>query len=103
MNKYKLTITQRAFSDIYECVLFVNNVSNDTSEKLYKEIIGAINSLSEYPNAYPAIDDLIIEGSKIRKMPIHKGRYIILYKVEETSVIVFDIFDTRKDSSILKL
>lgn len=38
MNEYKITITQRAFSDINECVLFVSNVSKKAAKVLFKYI-----------------------------------------------------------------
>ena len=103
MNEYKITITQRAFSDINECVLFVNLVSKEVAKELHKEIIDSINSLKSFPNAFPNIEGLTIGGIAVKRMPIHHGRYIILYKVETDLVTIYDIIDSRKDSSILKL
>ena len=103
MNAYKLAITQRAFSDINECVLFVSNVSKEAAKVLYTEIISSINSLKTFPNAYPSIEGLVIGGIKIKRMPIHHGRYFIIYKVEGDLITIYDVIDSRKDSSILKL
>lgn len=103
MSEYKIVITQRAFSDISECVLFVNIVSNEAAKKLYQEIISSLNSLKTFPDAYPNIEGLTIVGTNIKRMPIHNGRYLILYKVEGELVTVYDVVDSRKDNSILKL
>ena len=103
MNEYKITITQRAFSDINECVLFVSLVSKDAAKELYKEIIDSINSLKTFPNAYPSVEGLIIGGVAVKRMPIHHGRYIVLYKIDADIVTIYDIIDSRKDNSILKL
>lgn len=103
MNEYQIIITQRAFSDITECVLFVNNVSNDAAKELYSEIISSINSLKTLPNAYPNIEGLVIGAINIKRMPIHHGRYFILYKVEGDLVTIYDVIDSRKDNSILKI
>ena len=103
MNAYKIAITQRAFSDIYECVLFVSNVSKEAAKVLYTEIISSINSLKTFPNAYPNIEGLVIGGINIKRMPIHHGRYLIIYKVEGDLITIYDVVDSRKDSSILKL
>ena len=103
MNAYKIAITQRAFSDINECVLFASNVSNEAAKVLYTEIISSINSLKTFPNAYPNIEGLVIGGINIRRMPIHHGRYLIIYKVEGDLITIYDVIDSRKDSSILKL
>lgn len=103
MIKYQIIVTQRALSDISECVLFVNNVSKDAGKKLYQEIISKIYSLENYPNSFPEIDGLTICGAKIRRMSIHSGRYLILYKVESNAVVIYDIIDSRRDNSILKI
>ena len=103
MNEYKILITQRAFSDIRECVLFVKNVSYEAAKDLYNEIITKINSLKDFPNSYSEIDGLTIRGTKIRRMPIHNGRYLVLYKVETDLVTIYDVIDSRKDNSILKI
>lgn len=103
MNKYKIVITQRAFSDISECVLFVNAVSNDAAKKLHLEIVESIRSLETLPEAHPCIDGLVIGNSKVRRMAIHNGRYFVIYKVEKDTVTIYDILDSRKDNSILKL
>ena len=103
MNAYKIAITQRAFSDINECVLFVSNDSKEAAKVLYTEIISTINSLKTFPNAYPNIEGLVIGGINIKRIPINHGRYLIIYKVEGDLITIYDVIDSRKDSSILKL
>ena len=103
MKSYNITITQRAFSDITECVLFVNNISAESARKLYKDIVSSISSLKTFPNAYPEVESLTIGKAKIRRMPIHHGRYLLLYKVEDDLVTIYDVIDSRRDNSILKL
>ena len=100
MNNYKIVITQHAFSSISECVMFVNN---EAANSLYEELMTSIKSLSTFPNKYPEIQDLLIMDAKVRKMPIHNGRYVVLYKVENDTVVIYDIIDTRKDSILSKL
>ena len=103
MDKYKIVITQRAFSDLSECVLFVNVVSKEAAKKLHLEIIESIRSLETLPEVHSYIDGLVIGNSKVRRMIIHNGRYFIIYKVEKDIVTIYDILDSRKDNSILKL
>ena len=100
MTNYYISISQRAYSNILECVSFVKNVSIEAAKELYAEIMESINSLTIYPNKYPEVNDLLIRQRKIRKMVIHKGRYIILYKVEENTVYIYDILDSRKDNCL---
>lgn len=103
MNKYEVVITQRAFADINECVLFVNVVSKEAAKDLYKELIESIRSLEVFPNAYPDIEGLKIGQNSVKRMPIHNGRYLIVYSVKDYIVTVYDILDSRKDNSILKI
>lgn len=103
MNNYSITITQKAYSSITECVLFVNNVSREAANQLYEEMMNAIRSLSSFPNKYPEVPGLLIRDIKVRKMPIHDGRYVILYKVENDKVVIYDIIDTRKDNILTKI
>lgn len=44
MNEYKIIITQRTFSDINECVLFVSDVSKEAAKVLFKYIKNASSS-----------------------------------------------------------
>ena len=103
MADYTIIVTQRAFVDVTECVSFVRNVSVEAAKQLYDEIICSINSLMTLPNKYPEIDGLTIGGSKVRKMPIHQGRYVALYKAESHTITIYDILDVRKDSFLNKI
>lgn len=103
MEEYKVVITQRAFSAINECVLFVNMFSKEASKELYSEIISSIGSLKALPSAYPNIEGLTVGGMNIKRMPIHKGMYIIIYKIEKDLVTIYDVVDSSKDNSILKI
>lgn len=103
MGSYKIVITQRAYSDITECVLFVNNVSNEAAKSLHVEIISSIRSLVTFPKAYPVIEGMVIKDQEIRRMPIHNGRYLVIYGVNADTVTIIDIIDSRKNPSILKI
>lgn len=98
MVEYKIIITQRAFSEISECVLFLNNVSNVAAKELREEIFSSIESLKYMPNAYANIEALKIGGINYKRMPIHHGRYSIIYKIEYDSVIICSIIDLRKNN-----
>ena len=103
MAELKVSITQRAFSSICEHILFVRNVSIEAAKELYEETMTSLRSLSSFPERCPEIQDLRIAGARIRKMSIHNGRYVALYKIDGDTVVVYDVVDSRKDNSILKL
>ena len=98
MTEYQVKITQRLTSEICECLSFVNTVSPQAADQLSNEFSEAIRSLKFFPNRYPEINGLEVLGVKMRKMPVHDGRYIVLYKVVKNEVIVCDLFDVRKDT-----
>ena len=103
MAELKVSITQRAFSSICEHILFVRNVSLEAAKELYEEIMTSLRSLSSFPERFPEIQGLRIAGARIRKMSIHNGHYVALYKVDGDTVVIYDVIDSRKDNSILKL
>ena len=103
MAELKVSITQRALSSICEHILFVRNVSLEAAKELCEETMTSLRSLSSFPERRPEIQDLRIAGARIRKMSIHNGRYVALYKIDGDTVVVYDVVDSRKDNSILKL
>ena len=104
MDKYKVVISQRAFTSVFECVSFVKRLSTESSEKLYLEIMSSINSLSTFPNRNPEIKDLTIRQTPIRRMIICEGRYAIIYKISNNNeVFAYDVLDNRKDNKLLNI
>ena len=103
MSSYEIQITQRAFSDINECVSFLKNVSIGAAKKLYLEMIEQIKSLSIFPEKYPTISGLKICESMIHKMPVHDGRYNVLYRIESKTVVILDVIDSRRDQILNRL
>lgn len=103
MVQFKISITQKAFSSISEHVLFVRNVSLEAAKELYEETMTSLRSPSSFPERHPEIQDLRIAGARIRKMAIHDGRYVALYKVDGDTVVIYDVIDTRKDGILNRL
>ena len=103
MSGYQILITQRAFSSIYECVSFVKNVSIDAAKELYEQFMEQIHNLALFPEKYPEIYGLKIRDWKIRKMPVHGGRYNVLYRIEKQTVYIIDVIDSRKDQILNRL
>ena len=103
MAEFKISITQRAFSSINEHMLFARNVSLEAAKDLYEETMTSLRSLSLFPERCPEIQDLRIVGARIRKMSIHNGRYVALYKVDGDTVVIYDVIDTRKDGILNRL
>ena len=103
MAELKILITQKVFSSISEHMLYVRSASLEAAKELYEETMASLRSLSSFPERFPEIQDLRIAGARIRKMSTHNGRYVALYKVDGDTVVIYDVVDSRKDNSILKL
>ena len=103
MAELKISITQRAFSSISEHMLFARNASLEAAKELYEETMASLRSLPSFPERYPDIQDLRIAGARIRKMPIHSGCYVALFKVDGDTVVIYDVIDTRKDGTLNRL
>ena len=103
MTNYKIIITQRAISNLTECVLFVKHISKEAAKKLYEEIMASINSLETFPKSYSCFEGLTIRGHNVRRMPISNGRYLILYIIEKEKVVIYDVIDVRKEPYVLKV
>ena len=103
MIEFQILITQRAFSNINEHVVFARNVSLEAAKELYEETVSSLRSLSSFPERYPEIPGLRIAGARVRKMPIHDGHYVALYKIDAGTAVVYDVIDTRKDGILNKL
>ena len=103
MAKYSVTISQRAFTSIFECVSFLKKVSIESAEELYKEMMNSIKSLSSYPDRNLKIANLSIQQIPIRRMIICNGRYAILYKVNNNDVFVYDVLDNRRDNKLFNI
>ena len=101
MDKYSITISQRAFTSLIECVSFVKRVSVHNAEMLHKQIMEAIHSLALFPSRNLEIKDLTIQQTPIRRMIIYDGRYAIVYKINGNQVFIYDILDNRRDNKLI--
>lgn len=95
MRQYKIIITNKAHSDIADCVNFVKKVSVEAAKSLALNIYSSIatlnvlperNSIFEMPKSFPF---------QTRKQVID-NRYIALYSIEEDSVVVYRVLDSRR-------
>ena len=102
-SKYRVIITQRAFSSIIECVEFVNNVSESSSTTLKELMLNSIKTLNEFPNRYPEIENFLIRNKKVRKMPIDGGRYMVVYIVDADYVEICNVIDCRRNNTFIKI
>ena len=102
MEKFNIIISSKAQSDLAECIGFVLNVSKDVTIKLANDTFSAINTLSTFPERNPIFEMPKSFPFIVRKLIINK-RYIVLYTLENSNVIVYRVIDSRRQFDYLIL
>ena len=95
MDQYQVIISNKAHSDIAECVGFVKNVSLEAARQLVKDIYSSIASLNVLPERNPVFEMPKSFPFTLRKHIIN-NRYIALYTVEEQKVVIYRLLDSRR-------
>lgn len=90
--KYKVLISSRAEADLMEHIAFLANKKMESAEKLYEELLSLIESLCEFPQRYPKYF-AFYSYNEYRKAVY--SNYLVLYHIEDDSVIVARILDGR--------
>ena len=100
MDFYKVVITSKAQSDISACIRFVLNVSKESALKLSNHIYDSLNTLKTFPERNGVFDMPKSFPFVIRKHIINK-RYIALYTIENSSVVIYRVLDSRRSFDYL--
>ena len=100
MDKFSIIISSKAQLDLAESVSFVANVSKEAAIQLANDIYSSIDSLSAFPERNPIFEMPKSFPFVVRKLIINK-RDIALYAIENNSVIVYRIIDSRKSFDYL--
>ena len=81
----------RASDSIDVAAEYYLNISLKVYDAFFDCFVTAINSIVRYPLSYA------VKYDEFREAPIANFPYLIIYKVEEDQIIVFDIFNTHQD------
>ena len=95
MDRFKVIVTNKAQSDIAECVGFVKRVSKEAAYNLADELYTSLHSLEFFPEKNPVFPTPKAFPYTLRKQVV-KDRYIVLYTIEEENVVVYRILDVRR-------
>ena len=82
----KVTLSKRAYFEICDALSFLSRVSLEASQKLYEEIYSKLDSLKDFPFAYPIISNELLSALEIRKMNVSNGRYGVLYSARNEEI-----------------
>ena len=102
MDSYQIIISFKAQSDLSDCVSFLLNVSKEAAKQLADDIYSAIESLNVFPERNPVFEMPKSFPFIVRKHVVN-NRYILLYSVEDKSVVIYRIIDSRRNFASLLL
>ena len=94
-DHYQVVVTDIAFSDIQQALFFLARVSPEAAKRLGATVKNAISSLRDFPFRFEEIDMPGKTGFAFRKAVI-EGRYLLVYAVKGTDVIVERLIDARQ-------
>jgi len=99
---YNVTVSDAALSMLDSHIEFLARVSTQETESLMDEVLGDIESLSQFPERFPIFESEFIPYGRYRKM-LSAKRYLILYEIDKNYVCVDYIIDCRQDYEWLLL
>ncbi|HEY3372303.1 MAG TPA: type II toxin-antitoxin system RelE/ParE family toxin [Prolixibacteraceae bacterium] len=90
-------MAKESLDQIYE---YICQDSPQNGRKVKKELIKLVGSLNDFPEKYSREEFLEEVPGNYRS--VSKWNYKVIYEVTEDSIIVVDIFQTRKHPSQIK-
>lgn len=94
---YNVELTNEAITDLNViCRYITDELKNPlASERIYRKILNVAESLREFPMR----GENLFEQFKLSYRCIPANNYMIIYRIQETSVIIIRILYKRKDVS----
>ncbi len=100
MKTYSVIWTLPALASLRDIHEFIKKDSPTGAKKVITELVAVGNALSTLPARNP-IEPLLAEEPIIYRSAV-KSNYKVIYTIEQESVMIVDVFDTRRDPSRLK-
>jgi len=96
ITEYEVVVSDAALAMLDRHIEFLARVSTQAAEKLMDEVLGDIESLSQFPERFPLFESEFIPYGRYRKM-LSAKRYLVLYEVDMNDVCVDYIVDCRQE------
>jgi toxin ParE1/3/4 len=90
MKKYILEIKEEAKNDIFESYLWYEKEQSGLGEKFLSCLRNTFDSIQKNPRIYK-VNYNLFHQALVKKFP-----FVVMYKIEGKSVIVFAVFHTSK-------
>ena len=97
VNKnYQVIVSDGATQMLLSHVRFLAQVSDVAALRLIEAFQEKTNSLKQFPDRNPCLNDQMLAVGKYRKLILEK-RYLLVYQIKENIVYVDAVVDTRQD------
>jgi len=96
--KFNVVIDPAANDRMYEHIEFVARVSERAATRLLDDLIKDMRSLESMPYRNPVYNRPYLPGGKYRYL-VSNERYLIVYQIENNTVFIDDIQDSRQSDS----
>jgi len=94
--EYEVTVSDVALAMLDSHIEFLARVNTQAAVNLMDEVLGDIESLSQFPERFPMFDSEFVPHDRYRKM-LSAKRYLILYEIDGNNVCVDYVVDCRQD------
>lgn len=91
---YNIIIFDSAHKDINDVYSFCNNISTSYAIKIKHKIAESVDALKFFPFSTPIY--FIIQNKVFRKK-IVLNRYLIIFSITKNDIIIYNIFDGRRN------
>ena len=95
-KNYNILISRFAEDDLYEILDYYKSINFDFAEKLLRSIEDKINKLNSFPVQGRIVPELE-QQNIIDYKEIIEGNYRIIYAIQENTVIIHTIIDSRRN------
>ena len=95
MMEYRVEWSGKSVADLSGHIAFLKRVSEDSARALLVSVISKGDSLAQFPERCPEFPMPVNFPVTVRKCVVD-GRYIILFGVYESVVMIFRILNARK-------
>jgi addiction module RelE/StbE family toxin len=95
-KKYIVNMTQNAENDLNEIILYIAQNNPQTAIKIMNKIQTKINTLDHFPHRGGYVPELLAKNIKSYRQ-ITESPWRIIYKIDNTSVNVLAIIDSRRN------
>lgn len=94
MPAYKVSITQAAERDIWECIKYISRDDPAAAGIWLDEILGRIGSLEKYPSRAPRIPESCGPRGYFRHLVM--GKYRIVFRIEGKTVFIVRVIHAAR-------